>query len=206
MIARLIRRTVVTGVALAAVGSTAETRAAPPAELEPGVPPSPFETGLNGFGMGIAAGLAGGYLVARSGGFTSGDWRPLVAGAGIGALAGGTIGLTLGLVDSNSSSRGRGFLVMRDMAFGGWFGAVFGGVAGGLAALETNRLENVLFGAAIGTLAGTVLGLVYGSVERNPWSGGLGGRPRASSWNLGITPLLTTSGALSMGPSLSGRF
>ncbi len=178
---------------------------AAPAAVSPA--PSPFETGLNGFGMGIAAGLAGGYLVARSNGLTSSDWRPVVAGATIGALAGGGLGLTLGFVDNASSTPGRGFLVMRDMAYGGAFGAVFGGLVGALAALKTNHLENILFGGAIGILSGTVIGVVIGSVERNPWaSDGGGPYARPTAWNLGVTPVLTARGGLALGPALSGQF
>jgi hypothetical protein len=173
----------------------------PSAELAP--PPSPFEMGMRGFGTGLAAGLAGGYLFAREDGFTSRDWRPVVAGAGVGALAGGVVGFTLGMVDNNSTNPGRGFLVMRGMAYGGAFGAVAGGIAGGLAALSTDKPEHILFGAAIGTLSGTVLGLVLGSFERNPWAG----RGRGpNGWSLGLSPCPTANGSLAFGSSFSGRF
>lgn len=173
-----------------------------PADLPP-PPQSPFETGMRGFGTGLAAGLAGGYLFAREDGFSSRDWRPIVAGAGVGALAGGVVGFTLGMVDNNSSNPGRGFLVMRGMAYGGAFGAVAGGIGGGLAALSTDKPEHILFGAAIGTLSGTVLGLVLGSFERNPWVG----RGRTgNSWSMGVVPYPTANGQLALGPSLSGRF
>jgi hypothetical protein len=175
--------------------------ATPPAPIAP--PPSAFETGMNGFGMGIFAGLAGGYLVARENGLHTDDWRPLVAGAGIGALAGGALGLTFGLIDNNASSQGRAFLVMRGMNRGGEFGLVAGAIIGGLAALKTDHPENILYGAAIGTLAGTALGLVVGSVERNPWTAPTG-RPLA--FNLGVAPCQTARGDLSWGPSLNGTF
>lgn len=153
--------------------------------------------------MGLSAGLAGGYLVARDNGFSSSDWRPIVAGAGIGALAGGVLGFTLGMVDNNSAVPGRGFLVMRGMSYGGGFGMVAGGIIGGLAALKTDKPEHILFGAAIGTLSGTVLGVVLGSLERNPWAAG-GRGPMA--WNVGVTPCATADGGLAFGPSLSGHF
>jgi hypothetical protein len=193
--------------ALFALATTiSATAAAAPDTSAP--PPSVFETGMNGFGMGLAGGLAGGYLVARSDGFSSRDWRPLVAGAGIGALAGGVLGLTLALYDNNSPVRGRGFLVMRGMGKGGVFGAVAGGIIGGLAALGTDKPEHILFGAAIGTLAGTGLGLVVGGFERNPWA------PQNQTqnqtrvgWNLGVAPCAGAGGGrLAWGPVLSGRF
>src|SRR5215217_1790021 len=91
--------------------------AGPGASEAPGAPvsapPSAFDAGIDGFGMGIFAGIAGGYLVAREGGLHSGDWRPLVAGAGIGALAGGALGLTFGLVNTDAASKGRTYLIMR---------------------------------------------------------------------------------------------
>ena len=181
------------------IGSTGPNA---PAQLPP-PPPSPFETGMRGFGTGLVAGLAGGYLFAREDGFTTRDWRPLVAGAGVGALAGGVLGFTLGMVDNNSATPGRGFLVMRGMAYGGTFGMVTGAIVGGLAALSTDKPEHILFGAAIGTLSGTVLGLVLGSVERNPWAAG-GRGPMA--WNFAVTPYTTAHGGLALGPSLSGNF
>jgi hypothetical protein len=154
--------------------------------------------------MGLSAGLAGGYLVARENGFHSSDWRPLVAGAGIGALAGGALGFTLGMIDNNSRTPGRGYLVMRGMSYGGGFGMVAGAIIGGLTALETDKPEHILLGAAIGTLSGTALGLILGSVERNPWVGAPVARA-PSAWNMGVGTYPTTRGGLAFGPSLSGQ-
>jgi len=172
----------------------------PPAQLPP-PPPSPFEMGMRGFGAGLAAGVAGGYLFARQDGFTSRDWRPIVAGAGVGAVAGGLMGVALGVVDSNAAIPGRGFLVLRSTAYGGMFGAVTGGIVGGLAALSTDKPEHILLGAAIGTLSGTVIGVVLGAIERNPWAPG--GQRRLS---FGVSPYSTGNGSMAFGPSLSGRF
>ncbi|HEY4185285.1 MAG TPA: hypothetical protein VGP07_09460 [Polyangia bacterium] len=166
-------------------------------------PPSAFEVGIDGFGMGIAAGLAGGYLVARENGLHESDWRPLVAGMGIGALAGGAMGLTFGLVDNDSASQGRGYLIMREMGRGGQFGLLAGGIIGGLAALDTNHPENILFGAAIGTLVGTGAGLLVGSLERNPWAPV---RTGPVAMQLSVAPCKTARGDLSWGPAVLGRF
>jgi hypothetical protein len=154
--------------------------------------------------MGLAAGLAGGYLVARENGLHASDWRPLVAGAGIGALAGGALGLGLGLADNDSAAAGRGFLVMRGMGAGGGFGLVAGAIIGGLVALDTNKPEHILFGAAIGTLSGTALGLLLGSVERNPWAPG--SSRGLASLHVGVSPYATERGELAFGPLVSGRF
>lgn len=171
----------------------------------PYVPPSPFESGMHGFSMGATVGTAIGYLVAREDGFSERDWRPIVAGMGIGALAGGGLGLTLGLFQSNSpEGAGRGFLVMRGMAHGAQFGFFAGSIAGGLAALESDKLEHVLFGGAIGTLAGATIGLLVGSFERNPWAAPPAPPPPAMSFSL--APLRNASGGLSLAPVIFGRF
>ena len=166
-------------------------------------PPSAFDSGIDGFGMGIAAGLAGGYLVAREGGLHTSDWRPLVAGAGIGALAGGALGLTLGLVSSDPASQGRSYLIVREMGRGGQFGLLAGAIIGGLVALDNDKPETILLGAAIGTLSGTALGLVLGSVEHNPWAPA---RVGPVALQAGVVSCQTARGALSWGPGVIGRF
>jgi len=187
--------------AFAALPSAPPGPPAPGAPLAP--PPSAFDIGIDGFGMGIFAGLAGGYLVAREGGLHTSDWRPLVAGAGIGALGGGALGLTLGLVSTDAASQGRAYLIMREMNRGGQFGLLAGGIVGGLVALGNDHPEHILLGAAIGTLSGTVAGLLVGSLERNPWAG-----PRVGpvALQIGVTPVQGARGGLSPAPSLFGRF
>jgi len=177
----------------------------PPVPNTPQVapPPSAFDIGIDGFGMGIFAGLAGGYLFAREGGLHASDWRPLVAGAGIGALAGGALGLTLGIASTDAASQGRAYLIMREMNRGGQFGLLAGGIVGGLVALGNNHPEHILLGAAIGTLGGTAAGLLVGSLERNPW---MAPRVGQVALQLGVTPVLSPRGELSFGPSLLGRF
>lgn len=196
-------------VALVAVlgARKASAQPAPPRGPVPYVPPSPFESGMHGFSMGATVGTAIGYLVAREDGFTERDWRPIVAGMGIGALAGGGLGLTLGLFQGNPESAGRGFLVMRGMAHGAQFGFFAGSIAGGLAALESDKLEHVLFGGAVGTLVGASIGLLIGSFERNPWAAPPAPHaPGPMALSFSIAPLRNASGGFSWTPFVSGRF
>jgi hypothetical protein len=129
-------------------------------------PPTVFDGAYQGLLVGGTAGLATGYLFARSGGWnSSSDWKPLVYGAGIGALAGATVGLTLGIVDMAQRRPGRNGYVMRDGLYGAGLGAVLGGIAGGLAALSSKKGEHILLGGSIGILSGTCLGMGVGAVE-----------------------------------------
>src|SRR5256885_7454447 len=113
----------------------APARAQP--RVEPLYTPSTFSYGFHGFVLGAFAGLGGGYLVGRSGGWHSDDWRTLGIGAGIGALAGGGLGLALGIGDMAAETPGRGYYVLRDGGYGLVFGAAAGAIAGGVAALSS---------------------------------------------------------------------
>jgi hypothetical protein len=129
-------------------------------------PPTVFDGAYQGLLVGATAGLATGYLFARHPGDAgSTDWKPLVYGAGIGALGGAAIGLTLGIVDMSQGKPGRNGYVMRDGLYGAGLGAVLGGIAGGLAALSTKKGEHLLLGSAIGVLSGSCLGMAVGFVE-----------------------------------------
>jgi hypothetical protein len=159
--------------------------------------PSVFTFAYQGLWVGSMAGLAGGYLVAREDDWdTSKDWKALVYGTGIGALAGSAIGLTVGVVDVSQDKPGRTRYVMRDMAYGVGFGATAGGIAGGLAALSTGDAEHILLGGSIGILSGAVLGCVFGFVE--------GGH--SDRFALSVMPVAEERGTLAWVPSLSGRY
>jgi hypothetical protein len=161
--------------------------------------PSIFTYGFHGFALGSVAGLGAGYLAARSGGWQKSDWEPLAYGAGIGALAGGTLGLSLGITDMVNETPGRGYYILRDGGYGLGFGAVTGAIAGGIAAISTKKAENILFGASIGALVGTGVGVVLGIVEGNrAWS-----RTKVS---MTITPASTTSGQLVWMPAVVGVY
>jgi hypothetical protein len=173
-----------------------------PAQAQPAADPVPsaFAYGFQGFVVGAGVGLAAGYLVARRDGFERGDWRPLTYGAGVGALAGGALGLTLGLVDMSQGRQGGGYIVMRDAVLGTGFGATAGAIAGGLAVISTRKAEHILLGASIGALAGTAFGAVLGVIEA--------GRLTAPARPVALTlaPVVSADGSLVWGPALAARY
>jgi hypothetical protein len=130
--------------------------------------PSVFTYAGRGFLVGAMVGLSAGYLTARSGGWNrDDDWQPLVYGTGIGALAGGVLGLSLGIVDMSRNTPGYGAVILRDTVYGAAFGAAAGGIVGTLAMVSTKNGEHVLLGAAVGALAGATAGVALGIVEGN---------------------------------------
>jgi hypothetical protein len=167
--------------------------------------PSIFDYAYEGLGLGAGVGLAGGYLVARDGGWHSSDWKPLAYGAGIGALAGAGIGLTLGVVDvTQSKPNRRAYYVLRDMGLGAAFGFTVGAMAGGLATISTEKPEHILLGGAIGVLSGTVLGGIFGFFDGND----KGERSDAEQRRFGVAvvPVLEANGKLAYLPSLAARY
>jgi hypothetical protein len=167
---------------------------------EPGYTPSIFMYGFHGFFLGGMAGLGAGYIVARSGGWHEDDWKPLAYGAGIGALAGGALGLGLGITDMVNDTPGRGYFILRDGGYGLGFGAATGAIAGGIAAIGNKKPENILFGAAIGGLVGTGVGVVLGVIEGNrAWRA----RTRVA---VTLAPVQEHNGQLAWMPALVGRY
>jgi hypothetical protein len=157
--------------------------------------PTVFDGAYQGLLVGTLAGTATGYMFARSDTWNEdGGWKPLGYGAGIGALSGAAIGLTLGIVDLSQRRPGRNGYVMRDGLYGAGLGALLGGIAGGLAALSSKKGEHVLFGAATGVLVGAVGGMAVGFVE--------GYR----KYSVSVTPVERPDGTVSFIPSLAGRF
>jgi hypothetical protein len=157
-------------------------------------PPTVFDGAYQGLLVGGLAGLSVGYLFARQNGLHSSDWKPLVYGAGIGALTGSVLGLTLGIVDMSQSRPGRNGYVMRDGLYGAGLGAVLGGIVGGLAALSSKKGEHVLLGGSIGVLSGTCLGIGVGFVE--------GYRKYSAT----VAPVQQADGSVSFVPAVAGRF
>lgn len=194
---------------VAAVAQTQTAQAAGYYGPNPDYAPSVFTYGFRGLTLGSLVGLSGGYLVARHDGFEGDDWKPLVYGVGIGALAGGGLGLTLGFVDLADDQPGMGNIALRDMVYGAGFGALVGAITGGLVVIKSGDAEHILFGAAIGTLAGTAVGLAVGLFEgrrittspRHRYPG-----KRDRTLHFALTPTRDHGGSLAWLPGVSGRF
>jgi hypothetical protein len=166
---------------------------------EPLYTPSIFTYGFHGFFLGSVAGVGAGYLAARAGGWHEDDWQPLAYGAGIGALAGGALGLSLGITDMVNETPGRGYFILRDGGYGLGFGAVTGAIAGGIAAVGSKKPEHILFGASIGALVGTGVGVILGVIEGNrAW--------RRTRVSMTLAPGALASGELVWMPALVGRY
>jgi len=158
-------------------------------------PPTVFDGAYQGLLVGGTAGVATGYLFARQGGWNGwSDGKTLLYGAGIGALSGAVVGLTLGIVDMSQGRPGRNGYVMRDSLYGAMLGAVLGGITGGLVAMSSKKGEHVLLGGSIGVLSGTCLGMTMGFVE--------GYRRYA----VAIAPVEQAGGSYTFVPAVSARF
>jgi hypothetical protein len=158
-------------------------------------PPTVFDGAYQGLLVGALAGTATGYMFARSDTWDkSGGWKPLAYGAGIGAVSGAVLGLTLGIVDMAQRKPHRNAYVMRDGLYGAGVGALLGGIIGGMVTLSTKKADHLLLGGAIGTLTGTVGGMAVGFVE--------GYR----KYSVSVAPVERPDGSYGFVPALAGRF
>jgi hypothetical protein len=126
--------------------------------------PSVASYGFEGFWTGAQVGLAAGYL-ATGPEYVSDEWRKLVFGAGVGALVGVGLGISLGVLDVGSAPPDSGHFILRDMGYGVGLGAIVGTAVGALFLIDDGRPKNLLTGAAVGTLAGAGAGLIFGVIE-----------------------------------------
>lgn len=126
--------------------------------------PSIVSYGMDGFWTGAQIGLAAGFLATGSE-YESDEWRKLVFGAGVGALTGVGLGLTLGILDVGQAPPQTGALILRDVGYGVGLGAVVGTAVGALFLIDSGEAKNLLTGAAVGTLVGAGAGLVFGFIE-----------------------------------------
>jgi len=127
-------------------------------------PPSMLEYGFKGFFTGAPIGLATGFLATGSD-YESDEWRTLVLGAGVGALVGTGVGVTLGFVDLGGQPPGTGWLVLRGIGLGATLGAVVGAAVGALMIISSDEPKTVLTGASWGALIGSGVGVAFGIVE-----------------------------------------
>lgn len=168
--------------------------------------PSVFVYAGRGFTVGSMVGLAGGYLAARSGGFDRNDWQPLAYGVGIGALTGGALGLTLGILDTSRNTPGYGALILRDTVYGAGFGAIAGGIVGGLIAISKRDAEPIGLGASVGTLIGAAAGIVLGVIEGNRALDRTGYKASNEGFSIGLATATDAAGSTTFLPAANGVF
>jgi hypothetical protein len=126
--------------------------------------PTIVSYGFDGFWTGAQIGFATGYL-ATGNKYQTNEWRTLVFGAGVGAIAGVSIGLTLGIVDVANQPPPTGWLVLRDVGYGVGLGAIVGTAAGALFLINSGHPKDLLTGASIGSLVAGGAGLAFGLAE-----------------------------------------
>jgi hypothetical protein len=170
--------------------------------------PNIVSYGFDGFWTGADIGLATGYL-ATGRVYESREWRKLVFGAGVGALVGVGVGLTLGIVDVGQVPPRTGWLILRDTGYGTSLGAVVGIAVGALSLIDSGSPKVLLRGAAYGTLIGGGVGIAFGIIEsaladrHRPLPADA---PRAgTTLRLGVTAIEGERALLPM-PALSGTF
>lgn len=120
--------------------------------------------GFKGFTLGLEMGLALGYITTGSH-WESNEWKKLVIGAGIGALAGMTTGIIVAVADAAGDGVPAGYYLLRDAGYGVLLGATMGAVIGVLLWVDDGTSKDVLKGAAYGALIGAAAGLLYGIIE-----------------------------------------
>lgn len=195
---------------LAALGLLLALAAPAPCSAEDEAP-SMFSYGMRGFFSGAELGLAVGFLATGSH-YTSGEWRKLVLGTGIGAVVGLGSGVGLAIMDLNPRRPPTGWFMLRDLGYGTTLGALGGGAIGAVIwAADHGRPKNVLTGLAIGGLIGAGVGLIFGVVQgmeaappRPPPPDPRGGYPQRIRWAIAAVP---GPGPLpTLVPAIAGNF
>jgi hypothetical protein len=165
-----------------------------------------FSYAAEGLGTGIALGLATGYLLSRPT-WESSDWATLGVGAGIGALGGLGLGITLGMLDVGGQSRVHvGGIILKDINLGIATGLVAGAIVGTIVWIGGGKPADVLIGLSWGVIFGAGAGLLLGIVEsvmRKNSAHAEAAKP-GFAFNIGFTG---GPGAIPLpAPMLTGRF
>jgi hypothetical protein len=127
-----------------------------------------LDYGFSGLILGVEVGLPIGYI-ATGPKYTEPEWKKLVLGGGVGALAGLTTGFVAALADSGE--RGAAFCILTDASYGALAGAGVGALVGVLywvyrdARDEHEVGKDMLKSASFGALIGTGLGIIYGAFD-----------------------------------------
>lgn len=169
--------------------------------------PSILTYGLNGLIDGAVLGLAAGYI-STGPRYQKGEWRKLVIGTGIGAIAGLGAGITLAVVDESVAGPGLGSYVLGDIGYGTLLGALSGAVIGALFFVGSDQPKDILLGSAIGSLVGAGVGVALGAIQGESARRRYARRDRtnATSVRLSVATATTAQGAIVLMPALSGIF
>jgi hypothetical protein len=153
-----------------------------------------FDYGFKGLTLGAELGLSIGYLSAGSR-FEEHEWRKLVLGAGIGALAGMATGIFIAMADASSAGPPVGYYVLRGAGYGVWIGAVVGALVGALLWIDDGRPRDMIQGAAYGSIFGAVAGMAFGIIEGKN-SAPPSRRYYDDDWRFSMTPLPSGLGGM----------
>jgi hypothetical protein len=133
---------------------------------------------FKGFTLGLEIGLAVGYL-STGNHYADREWRKVLLGMGIGAVAGITAGVFIAAADYSTRGSPMGYYILRDTNYGTLVGAAMGAVVGTLLWINDGSSRDLLRGLSYGTLFGAIVGITYGIIE------GKNASPRSRRYNGG---------------------
>jgi hypothetical protein len=166
-------------------------------------PATLLDYGVRGFTLGAETGLAIGYL-STGPIYQNHEWRKLVLGAGVGALAGMTTGFVLAVADVTKRDVPVGYYILRDTSYGTLLGALMGSIVGMLIWVDDGSSKAILQGMAYGTLFGAVAGIIYGIVDARYANGGVR-IDNNTDWRLNFAPV-PERGGMGVAAGVSKRF
>jgi hypothetical protein len=202
-----MRRAWLSGWVLAAVLALPGAAVAKESEEPYSGNPSILSYGFDGLIDGAVLGLAAGYLSTGTH-YQKGEWRKLIIGTGVGAIAGLGAGITLAVVDDSAPGPGLGSYVLRDIGYGTMLGALSGAVIGALFFVGSDHPKDILVGTAVGSLVGAGVGVALGVIEGSNARRRYARRDRtnATSVRFSVAAATTVQGAPVLMPVLRGVF